>query len=58
MDEMPGAKGEGAGSVLAYVTEPESQKQRRRSPFCNFLLLVLDSSLDVANSITHGLDVL
>ena len=34
MDELLGAEGEGAGSVLAYVTEPESRKQRRRSPSC------------------------
>ena len=51
-DEMPGAegkvhvghqapkKGEGAGSVLTYVTEPESRKQRRRSPLCNCLISI------------------
>ena len=37
-DEMLGAEGEGAGSVLSYVTEPDSRKQRRRSPSCNSLL--------------------
>ncbi|WP_288202514.1 hypothetical protein [uncultured Porphyromonas sp.] len=37
-DEMQGAEGEGAGNVLAYVTEPESRKQRRRSPSCNSLI--------------------
>ena len=36
-DEMLGAEGEGAGSVLTYVTEPESRKQRSRSPSCNSL---------------------
>ena len=34
---MQGAEGEGAGSVLTYVTEPEPRKQRRRSPSCNSL---------------------
>ena len=58
MDDMQGAEGEGEGSVLAYVTKPESRKQRRRSPFCNFLLLLFDSSLYVANSVANGLDVL
>ncbi len=58
MDDMQGAEGEGEWSVLAYVTKPESRKQRRRSPFCNFLLLFFDSSLDVANSVANGLDVL
>ena len=36
-DEMLGAEGEGAGSVLTYVTEPESRKQRSRSLSCNSL---------------------
>ena len=31
---MQGAKGEGAGSVLTYVTEPESRKQRRSLLSC------------------------
>nr|WP_311520589.1 hypothetical protein [uncultured Porphyromonas sp.] len=35
---MQGAEGEGTGSVLTYVTEPESRKQRRRSPSCNSLI--------------------
>ena len=38
-DEMQGAEGEGAGSVLTYVTEPESRKQRSRSPSCNRLYI-------------------
>ena len=38
-DEMQGAEGEGEGSVLTYVTEPESRKQRSRSPSCNSLFL-------------------
>ena len=33
----------GAGSVLTYVTEPESRKQRRRSPSCNSLIEELES---------------
>ena len=36
---MQGAEGEGAGSVLTYVTEPESRKQRSRSPSCNRLYI-------------------
>ena len=36
---MQGAEGEGTGSVLTYVTEPEFRKQRRRSPSCNSLFL-------------------
>ena len=36
---MQGAEGEGEGIVLTYVTEPESRKQRSRSPSCNSLFL-------------------
>ena len=36
---MQVAEGEGAGSVLTYVTKPEFRKQRSRSPSSNSLLL-------------------
>ena len=42
---MQDAEDEGAGSVLTYVTEPESRKQRSRSPSCNSLKAKIELQL-------------